>query len=250
MRITVIGPGRAGTAIHEAARAAGIESALVRDAALAATSDVALLAVPDDAIADVAADLPDGPAIGMLSGSVPLVALGAGPRRFCLHPMQTIQPGGGPQLAGAAAGVTGSDDAALAVAADLARRLGMLPVEVPETARPLPHIACVFASNLILPALGAAVRALAAAGLDVDPSAVLGPLVHRAVDNALADGAFPRPTGPVARGDTGTISAHRTRLRAADPALEHAYVQLSQALIPLVAEPEASRAAIALEAAP
>ncbi len=246
MRITVIGPGRAGTAIDEAARRAGHASRLTRDAADAAGTDAALLAVPDDAVADVAAGVPAGPALGMLSGSVPLAALGPRERRFCLHPMQTIQPGGGPQLRGCAAGVTASDPATAELVRQLSRDLGMHPVDVPEAARPLPHIACVFASNLVLPALAAAMESLALAGLDADRAALLGPLAHRALDNALADGPAVRPTGPAARGDAATLAAHREALAAADPALERTYVGLSALLLPLVDEPAAARAAAAL----
>jgi len=249
VRITVIGPGRAGTAIHEAAQAAGIASALTRDATDAVGCDVALIAVPDDAVAAVAALIPAGPAVGMLSGSVPLAALGGRPRAFCLHPMQTIQLGGGPQLAGAGAGISAGDAEGLALAGDLARALGMRPVEVPETARPLPHIACVFASNLLLPALAAAMAVLDEAGLGADRAALLGPLAHRAVDNALADGARVRPTGPVARGDTATLRAHRAALHDHDAELEATYVRLSEALLPLVGAAEAQRSAAALEGA-
>ena len=248
MRITVIGPGRAGTAIDEAARAAGHATRLTRDATDAAGADVALIAVPDDAVAEVAAALPEGPAVGMLSGSVPLAALGTRARVFCLHPMQTIQPGGGDQLAGCAAGVTASDPATADLARDLARDLGMHPVDVPESDRPLPHIACVFASNLLLPALAAAMRTLELAGLGDQRAALLGPLAHRALDNALADGPLVRPTGPVSRGDARTVSAHRDALRARDPELETAYVRLSEALLPLVGEPAAARSALALGA--
>lgn len=247
MRITVIGPGRAGTAIDEAARAAGHDSRLTRDAVLAAGADVALLAVPDDAVATVAGLVPVGPALGMLSGSVPLADLGARERVFCLHPMQTIQPGGGPQLAGCAAGVTAADPATADLARMLARDLGMHPVDVPEDARPLPHIACVFASNLLLPALAGAMRALELAGLGAERAALLGPLAHRALDNALADGPSVRPTGPVARGDARTLVAHRARLTALDPDLAAAYLRLSEALLPLVAPAAAGSAVAALE---
>lgn len=246
MRITVIGPGRAGTTIDEAARAAGHASRLTRDAAVA-DGDVVILAVPDAAVAEVARAVPLGPALGTLSGSVPLADLGPRERVFCLHPMQTIQPGGGLQLTGCAAGITASDAATAELVRGLAADLGMHPVDVPEASRPLPHLACVFASNLVLPALAAALRTLELAGLEHDRAALLGPLAHRALDNALADGARVRPTGPVARGDAGTLAAHRAVLAARDPDLERAYVALSSLLLPLVDARSADRAAAALE---
>lgn len=247
MRISVIGPGRAGTAISQHAHAAGIACALGRSAD--PDADVVLIAVPDDAVADVAGTVPVGPAVGTLSGSVPLAALAPHARRFALHPMQTIQPDRDDlQLTGCAAGITASDTATQTLAEDLARDLGMQPIPVPEEARPLPHIACVLASNLLLPALVAAMRALAAAGLDVDPRTALGPLIDRAVDNALASGPSATPTGPVARGDVGTVRAHRTQLRSVDPALDRTYALLSTALLPLV--PPDARTAVAAALGP
>ena len=246
MRIIVIGPGRAGTAIDEAARAAGHAVRLTRDVAEAAGADVVLLAVPDDAIGAVAAATPAGPALGMLSGSAPLGALGDRDGTFCLHPMQTIQPGGGPQLVGCAAGITAVDPATAELARQLARDLGMVPVDIPEASRPLPHIACVFASNLLLPALAAALRTLELAGLGDRHGDLLGPLAHRALENALADGTAVRATGPLARGDARTVAAHRATLAAVDPALERVYVQLSTALLPLVDDRAAHLAAPAL----
>jgi len=191
--------------------------------------------------------VPLGPALGTLSGSVPLADLGPRERVFCLHPMQTIQPGGGLQLTGCTAGITASDAATAELARGLAADLGMHPVDVPEASRPLPHLACVFASNLVLPALAAALRTLELAGLEHDRAALLGPLAHRALDNALADGARVRPTGPVARGDAGTLAAHRAVLAARDPDLERAYIALSSLLLPLVDARSADRAAAALE---
>ncbi len=247
MRISVIGPGRAGTAISQHARAAGSACALGRSAG--PDADVVLIAVPDDAVAAVAAAVEVGPAIGMLSGSVPLDALAPHDRRFVLHPMQTIQPDRGDlQLTGCAAGVTAADPATHALASDLARTFGMHPIDVPEAARPLPHIACVLASNLLLPALVAATRVLAAAGIDADPRTALGPLIDRTIANALAAGADASPTGPIARGDVGTVQAHRRRLRAIDPSLDRTYALLSTALLPLVTAE--ARAAVAASLGP
>lgn len=242
MRISVIGPGRAGTAISQHARAAGLACSLGRRPD--ADADIVLIAVPDDAVADVAASIPTGPAVGTLSGSAPLDALEPHARRFVLHPMQTIQPDRDDlQLTGCAAGVTADDPATLALAEDLARALGMQPLRVPEAARPLPHIACVLASNLLLPPLVAAMRVLAASGVDSDAATALGPLILRSVENALAAGPAAQPTGPVARGDAGTIRAHRRRLRALDPELDRTYALLSTALLPLA--PPTARAAVA-----
>lgn len=239
MKITVIGPGRAGTAIHQHACQAGLASTLGRTAT--ADVDVVLIAVPDPLVAEVAQTIPVGPLVGMLSGSVPLTALAPHPRAFVLHPMQTIQPDWVElQLVGCAAGITATDLATAEMANDLARRLGMHPVPVAEELRPLPHIASVFASNLMLPALVSAMQVLAAAGLDDQRELILGPLVRRAVDNALIEGVTAQPTGPVARGDLATVQLHRRRLQLFAPTLARTYALLSSALLPFVSKQAAA----------
>jgi predicted short-subunit dehydrogenase-like oxidoreductase (DUF2520 family) len=152
VRIIVIGPGRAGTAIHQHACAAGFESRLTRELGGAATTDVVVLAVPDPSQAQVAAAVPVGPLICSLSGALPLDELPPG--AAVLHPMQTIQPGRDDlQLSGCTAGITAADPDTSARVADLATALGMRPIEIPEAMRPVPHIACVLASTRLLPGL-------------------------------------------------------------------------------------------------
>ncbi|PHX80572.1 MAG: hypothetical protein CK540_07200 [Thermoleophilia bacterium] len=245
MKLTVIGPGRAGTAIHQHACHAGLASTLART--VAADSDVILIAVPDPVVAEVAQAIPLGPLVGMLSGSLPLSSLAPHPRAFVLHPMQTIQADRTDlQLTNCVAGITATDAATAVTANELALRLGMNPVPVAEDVRPLPHIASIFASNLILPALVSAMQVLAAAGIDAQREAILAPLVRRALDNALKDGVTAPATGPVARGDLATVRQHRRRLSLLNPQIDRAYVLLSTALLPLVSNDAAASVAPAL----
>ena len=57
---------------------------------------------------------------------------------------------------------------------------------------------------------------------------VLGPLVQAALDNALrlGDAAL---TGPVARGDVGTVGEHLRQLDALSPEIRSTYVALARA---------------------
>lgn len=227
----MIGPGRAGTAMQERFRAHAIDVRLLRRTdARSATAEAVLLAVPDRVICDVAATVPAGPRIGTLSGSAPLASLGDRPGRFILHPMQTIVAGGGAdQLDGAWVGITASDTRTEAWVRRLVERIGLHPLSIPDDARPLPHIACVFASNLLIAPLVAALRTCDAAGIDPgDAERALRTLAGRAVENALAAGPTAAPTGPLARGDRATIVAHRRALAAVDPDLDAAYVGLSR----------------------
>src|SRR5581483_10925575 len=67
---------------------------------------------------------------------------------------------------------------------------------------------------------------LAAAGVAA-PHRMLGPLLGAALDNGLRRGDSAL-TGPVARGDAGTVREHLRALRAAAPETVAAYVELSR----------------------
>jgi predicted short-subunit dehydrogenase-like oxidoreductase (DUF2520 family) len=245
--VAIIGPGRAGTALHARCEAQGIASLLTRDPADAAGAGIVVLAVSDDAIAAVAEAVAAGPWLGMLSGATPLTALGWGPRRFVMHPAQTFPPGAGAaQWDGVTAFVTGASSEALEVAGGLAGRLGVTAVALAEAQRPLPHVACVLASNYLVALEAAAVDLLVRAGIGRDDAiTALRPLVERTVQSTLGDGSL-QPTGPVARGDAGTIRRHVEALREQAPDLLPLYRMLGSATLPLVERAAAERAAPAL----
>jgi predicted short-subunit dehydrogenase-like oxidoreductase (DUF2520 family) len=79
-----------------------------------------------------------------------------------------------------------------------------------------------------------------------EPRHVVGPLMRAALDNALrlGDAAL---TGPVARGDVGTVEDHLRELDRLSPEIRRTYVALARAtalraldsgrLRPVVAEP-------------
>ena len=64
------------------------------------------------------------------------------------------------------------------------------------------------------------------AGAD-NPNRMLGPLLSAALDNALRFGDAGL-TGPVARGDEGTVAAHVAAIAAHDPAALPAYRALAR----------------------
>ena len=68
---------------------------------------------------------------------------------------------------------------------------------------------------------------LAAAAGGEDPARVLGPLLFAALDNALRLGDAGL-TGPVARGDVGTVAGHVEALAAVSPEALAAYVALAR----------------------
>ncbi|CAA9557258.1 MAG: hypothetical protein AVDCRST_MAG79-3190 [uncultured Thermoleophilia bacterium] len=250
MHIAVVGPGRAGRTFHQRLIARGLEASLGRLVPPPHEAGTVILAVPDRAVAEVAAAVADEVWLGTLSGATPLAVLGPSPRRFVLHPLQTLTGAGAHELDDVPACITGAGPEAERVATDLAVRLGLRPVPVPESARPLPHVAAVLAGNALAAPLAAARRALAAAGLDEWAGELLGALAHRSVDVALAADADGRPTGPVARGDDGTVRLHLAALRRHAPELLHVYRTSALLTAALVGGPAADRVMPLLEADP
>jgi predicted short-subunit dehydrogenase-like oxidoreductase (DUF2520 family) len=215
--IRVVGRGRLGSAV--AARLLERGHALDAD-----HPQLAVLCVPDSAIAEVARSIPTGSWIAHMSGATPLGALSPHTTRFSVHPLQTFVRGRGPeQLDGAWAGVTGENADASARAAWLAAELGLQPFELRDDRRGIYHAGAAMASNYLVTLYRAAARALAAAG--APPEALL-PLMRRTIDNGF------ELTGPIARGDWTTVDAHLAAIRDDLPDLEPMYRALVDATAP------------------
>jgi predicted short-subunit dehydrogenase-like oxidoreductase (DUF2520 family) len=200
-----------------------------------ATCELVLLAVPDDVLASLVTGLAasgrarPGTLVVHTSGAhgtdvlTPLTRAGCLP--LALHPVMTFTGTAVDveRLAGACFGVTAPDELRLAGEA-LVIEMGAEPVWIPEEARPLYHAALAFGANNLVTVVNVAADLLADAGVD-NPRRVLGPLLGAALDNALRHGDAAL-TGPVARGDAGTVRAHLDVL--AEPQLRAAYVALSR----------------------
>ena len=238
MRIIVVGPGRAGgslaVAAHEAgheivglvARRAddqevasylGVGMRLIDDPMPAA--DLLVLAVRDDAIGQVAVSLAvqtvPVPQVVHLSGLVPVTALDplhhAGLATGAFHPLQTFPDWrtGSESLRNAHVGITASAELGQDLDA-LAASLGCHSFRIADEAKPLYHAAAASSANYVLTALAVAERLYTEAGVDYR---VARPLVSRIVANAFDLGPGPALTGPIARGDKGTV---RSQLQAVD----------------------------------
>jgi predicted short-subunit dehydrogenase-like oxidoreductase (DUF2520 family) len=205
------------------------------------SSDLVIVAVPDDAIAEAAATLAPREAITSslvvlhLSGLLDRSALGVlaptGAALGSFHPLQTIaDPTTAPaRLLGAYAGVEG-DPRAEAEGEQLAEMLGMHPIRLTAAAKPAYHAGAVFAANFLVALAGVAERLAREAGIpDVDAGRVYLPLLRGAASN-LDAGAAAALTGPIVRGDVATIRAHLGALGAEDREL---YRRLGLATLPL-----------------
>lgn len=211
--IGIIGRGRVGAAFAARLR----ERGRLADG----PADLVVLCVPDTAIQAVAASLPVGPWVAHVSGATPLAALAPHHRRFSVHPLQTFTRTRGPeQIDGAWAGVTAETDEARTMGHGLAVLLGLQPFDLADEQRVLYHAGATIASNYLVTLYRAACRAFEAAG--APPDALL-PLMRRTIDNGFD------LTGPIARGDWGTVDAHLAALRRVLPDLEAMYSALADA---------------------
>lgn len=146
---------------------------------------------------------------------------------LALHPVMTFA--GAPEdlqrLTGSMFGVT-APEMLRPVAEALVIDMDAEPVWVPAEARALYHAALVYAANNVVTLTTSAVDLLHLAGVE-HPSRLLGPLIGASLDNALRRGDQAM-TGPVSRGDAGTVSAHLDALRAAAPELVAPYIALAR----------------------
>jgi predicted short-subunit dehydrogenase-like oxidoreductase (DUF2520 family) len=275
----VIGPGSAGTVLGAALAAAGATVGAVGGggpsrrrftervsgartsgdaAALVPDAGLIVIATPDDVVEHVVRDLAagdlvhEGQRVVHVAGSrglevLRLAALN-GARIAACHPAQTFPARVvGPEvLDGVAWAVT-----AAAVdrrwAHDLVRALGGVPHDLAERDRVLYHAGLAVGSNAVGAVVSVARQLLLGAGIE-QPSSFLEPLIRASIHNVLEGGAD-AITGPVRRGDLGTVEAH---LRAIDediPGLAPAYRWLGRVVLGQV-RPELSGASAAeLEAA-
>jgi predicted short-subunit dehydrogenase-like oxidoreductase (DUF2520 family) len=213
-RACVVGAGRVGTAVGARLAERGVE---LTDH----EPELYLLCVPDRAIAEVARGIETGPWVAHVSGATPLASLDPHRRRFSVHPLQTFTASRGPeQLDGAYAGVTAETDEARSFGFQLAHLLGLEPFTLAEEDRPLYHAAAAIASNYLVTLYRIAASLFEQAGA---PPEALVPLMSRTIENGF------ELTGPISRGDWGTVEAHLQAIAELRPELEGVYRTLAEA---------------------
>jgi predicted short-subunit dehydrogenase-like oxidoreductase (DUF2520 family) len=259
---------------HE--RAQALASSLPDCAVLALGADVVLacdavvLAIPDDAIPILDAELPWRPAqvVLHLSGARGLDVLAhagaAGAHAGALHPLMIFpraEPSGADALARFAgcawASETSDDTAATAVRAIVAALGGRVVALRPADRVPY-HLSAVLASNYIVTLLGAAIALWQDFGLEPTLAReALLPLTRATVERLAEHGPAAALAGPIARGDLGTVAAHLAWLRErrtqeipggyGPDDLAAAYRALARLTLPLAVERGSLTPAIAAE---
>jgi predicted short-subunit dehydrogenase-like oxidoreductase (DUF2520 family) len=164
------------------------------------------------------------------------------------HPAQTFPAGrvDPDAIVGAAWAVTAAP-ADRAWAHELVHQLAGEPYDVAEEDRALYHAALTVGSNAVAAATAVARQLLLGARV-ADPAAFLRPLVAASTGNVLRDGAT-AITGPVARGDVGTVRDHLATLDRDVPHLADDYRWLARVILDQVRPALARDDAAAVEAA-
>ena len=267
MRISIIGAGRVGQTVGKLAREAGYEirdvicrsrrsaSTAVRflgagnaqpaSRARLSSTDLILISTPDDRISDAVELIRSnasnvGRAVAMhTSGALSSDALhGLVAHKIAVascHPLQTFQS---PRraislLPGSYFCIEGQPQA-VRRARKLVRDIGARYFEIPTEMKSLYHAAAVVASGGVTALVSISLELMMKCELsESEAKKVLLPLVEGTVSNIRAVGPARSLTGPVSRGDTGTIERNLKAVAAVDPAWLEIYRLLAARSITL-----------------
>ena len=252
----ILGLGKVGTAVGYLLRSAGYRIVAVasRSAAslnkgivytggeaftnfsdAAARADCIFITTADDAIESVcreiskAGSIRPGNKVIHMSGAVGLnlleAAHNAGANIASIHPLQSFA-----DVEGAIQNIPGStfsittEDEIREWSVQLVRDLGGIPFFVSDIDKPLYHAAACIASNYLTTLIHMVEEIYQSLGLNSeDAFRAIWPLVKGTIKNIEAKGTVQALTGPVARGDIGTIDKHIHALHSKLPALLPAY---------------------------
>ncbi len=223
------------TSLVEGARAFVEPQALVEEV------ELVILAVPDDVIAPLAAGVRmyGGQAMihtsGALGAEVLQPAMAAGTQIGAFHPLVAFADTERAiaALHGATVAIEGDDQLA-ALLSQMADRVGATAVRLAPGSKAAYHAAAVLAAGGFIALLDAITELGAVAGLDEAGSlAIYGPLIEGTLGNARALGVRAALTGPMTRGDAGTLEAHLAALATHAPAALELYAAAARREIAL-----------------
>jgi predicted short-subunit dehydrogenase-like oxidoreductase (DUF2520 family) len=208
-----------------------VERSFVDAQALVEEVELVILAVPDDALEPLARTirLYGGQAMIHTSGAVGAEVLepaqGAGTQIGSFHPLVAFADTerAVEALHGATVAIEG-DDQLLALLAEMAERIGAHAVRLAPGSKSAYHAAAVLAAGGFVALLDAIAELGRVAGLDeAGALAIYGPLIEGTLGNARALGIRAALTGPITRGDDGTLRAHLAALEQHAPGVLDLY---------------------------
>ncbi len=261
--IGIVGAGAVGTALGVALARAGwpIHAVASRDATrrdrfrslvevrrafvdpepLVEEVELIILAVPDDVVGPLASTLRmyGGQALihtsGALGADVLAPAMAAGTQIGSFHPLVAFADTerAVEALHGATVAIEADDQLATMLAA-MAEAIGATPVRLAPGAKAAYHAAAVLAAGGFVALLDAIAELGRVAGLDeAGALAIYGRLIEGTLANARSLGIAAALTGPITRGDVGTLRSHLDALRAHAPGALELYVAAARREIEL-----------------
>lgn len=231
-KIAVVGSGNVASHLFKALSKAGADVCIVNSRTLEglpSSTDVALIAVKDMAIAEVAARL-KGKAgtIAHTSGSTPMEVLkDSAPAYGVFYPMQTFTKGVELDYSDIPFFIEGSDTATADTLSRIAASISDSVVAADSERRRLLHLASVFACNFSNHLVAIADEILKGDGMDYR---MLLPLLRQTVKKLETLSPAEAQTGPAARLDFKIMNRHIEMLQDR-PVLREIYEDLSADII-------------------
>ncbi len=220
------------TEIHAAMLAYHVKAQPIADIReLDAGCDLVVIAVNDDAIGEVAAQLAGSDRLLVhTSGSTPMHILdGVSPRIGVFYPLQTFSRHASVDMWSVPIAIEANSADQAALLLDLGRTISNRVLPMDSEQRISLHIAAVFASNFANHLWALAQQLLQGQGIDFD---LLRPLIEgtaaKVMDHLPAD----VQTGPAVRNDQSIVNRHLAALEAR-PELREIYRAFSQSIINL-----------------
>jgi predicted short-subunit dehydrogenase-like oxidoreductase (DUF2520 family) len=209
---------------------------------VADNADLVFIATPDDIIPAVASQIRwhKGQSVVHCSGADSIDILNparqAGAYTGVFHPLQTFAAMMQENLKGITFALEAGEPL-LTSLKEMSEMLGGHWIELKAKDRVLYHAAAVFACNYLVTLTSIAVKLWG--NIDVPQYKAIQallPLMRGTLNNIEATGVMQSLTGPIARGDTGTIKRHLAALDAIDPELTRLYRELGINTIPVALE--------------
>ena len=244
-KFAIIGAGMVGTAIGTLLKQAGHHIASMADisavhlkraqkyiratgyedaAEAASAADCILISTRDDRILDACTDIASrtslkGKIVFHLSGAGGLDLLEpaskAGAAVASIHPLQSFSSidGAISSIPGSYFGIT-AGIGAKKISIDLVHDLKGIPLLISPEQKPLYHAAACIASNYLVSLMSVVEAISLAVGIkEKDARRAYLPLVYGSLKNIEKQGCADALTGPIARGDAGTIEKHLKALK-------------------------------------
>jgi predicted short-subunit dehydrogenase-like oxidoreductase (DUF2520 family) len=208
---------------------------------VADNADLIFITSPDDVIAPIAASLKwhSGQSVVHCSGAASLDILAPvkedGANTGAMHPLQTFASVSQTidNIPGSTFGIE-ADEPLFSILRDMAVALEGNYLKLEPGDKVLYHAAAVLSCNYLITLVKLATDLLKSLGMDTEQATqALMPLLKGTLNNISNIGIPECLTGPIARGDTGTISKHISALEKSSPESLSAYLEMGIQTVPI-----------------